>query len=51
MYMGISSGLPHPITMIEVGVGSVRRSSGLMDEERVRRYSWQFCGLLVLVRH
>ena len=42
VYIGISSGRPQPMTIMEVGVGRARRSSGVMEEERVRRYSWQF---------
>lgn len=30
------------MTVMEVGVGRARRSSGVTEEERVRRYSWQF---------
>ncbi len=46
MYMGMSSGRPQPMTVMKVGVGNLRRSSGLIDEDRVRRYSWQFCNML-----
>ena len=27
-------------------MGEERRRSGVMDEDRVRRYSWQFCEVL-----
>lgn len=40
-YMGIRLGEPHPITEIKVGGSRERRESGVMEAERVRRYSWQ----------
>jgi hypothetical protein len=42
MYMGMRLGLPQPITVMKVGVGSARSESGVIEEERVRRNSWQF---------
>jgi hypothetical protein len=35
------------MTVMKVGVGRARSASGEMDDERVRRYSWQFCDLSV----
>lgn len=43
--MGMRSGWPQPITVMKVGVGSARRSSGVMEDDSVRRYSWQFCDM------
>ncbi len=43
MYIGIRSGEPQPITTTEVGGKSCDNDSGVREEERVRRYSWQFC--------
>jgi len=40
--MGMSAGFPHPITVMEVGVGRARRASAVIEEESVRRNSWQF---------
>jgi hypothetical protein len=42
--MGIREGEPWPTMAMKVGVGSRRRSAGVMEEVRVRIYSWQFCG-------
>lgn len=42
MYMGIRSGVPQPITTTEVGGESWEREEGVREDERVRRYSWQF---------
>lgn len=42
VYIGIRSGEPQPITTTEVGGESCERDPGVR-EERVRRYSWQFC--------
>lgn len=42
VYISMSSGRPQPMTVMKVGVGSVRSDSGVTEEERVRRYSWQF---------
>lgn len=44
MYMGIRPGEPCPTIAMKVGVGRARRESGVMEEVRVRMYSWQFCG-------
>lgn len=46
-YIWISEGAPQPITAMKVGTGSWRRESGVMEAERVRRYCWQFWGVLV----
>jgi hypothetical protein len=43
MYIGIREGAPCPIMQMNVGVGRRRRDSGVMEEVRVRMYSWQFC--------
>ena len=43
MYIGIREGAPCPIMQMNVGVGKRRRDSGVMEEVRVRMYSWQFC--------
>lgn len=43
VYIGIRSGEPQPITTTEVGGESWEREEGVREEERVRRYSWQFC--------
>jgi hypothetical protein len=51
VYMGMSSGRPQPMTVMKVGVGSERRSSGVMDEASVRRYSWQFYRVSVSAMH
>lgn len=40
MYMGIRSGWPQPIIIMEVRGG---REEGGMAVERARTYSWQFC--------
>lgn len=40
-YMGIREGAPCPIMQMKVGVGRRRRDSGVMEEVRVRMYSWQ----------
>jgi hypothetical protein len=42
-YMGIREGEPQPMMAMKVGVGRFRRESGVMEEVRVRRYSWQYC--------
>ena len=42
-YIGIRVGAPCPIMQMKVGVGRRRRDSGVMEEVRVRMYSWQFC--------
>jgi hypothetical protein len=42
-YMGIREGAPQPTMAMKVGVGRLRRESGVMDVVRVRRYSWQYC--------
>lgn len=42
-YMGMREGVPCPTMQRDVGVGRARSAEGVMDEERVRRYSWQFC--------
>ncbi len=42
-YVSMSEGEPQPITAMKVGIGRARRPSGVIWEERVRRYSWQFC--------
>lgn len=46
-YIWISEGAPQPITAMKVGTGSWRRASGVMEAESVRRYCWQFWGVLV----
>ena len=30
------------MTVMKVGVGNVRSASGVTEDARVRRYSWQF---------
>lgn len=37
--MGIKEGLPHPTIAMKVGVGSWRRSVGVIEEARVRMNS------------
>lgn len=39
-YMSMSCGSPQPMTAMKVESGSLRRASGVMEAERVRRYSW-----------
>lgn len=41
-YMSMRAGSPQPMTQMKVGWGRARRAEGVMDSERVRRYSWQF---------
>lgn len=36
-------GEPQPTIARNVGTGRLRRLSGVIDSERRRRYSWQFC--------
>lgn len=43
MYIGIRVGEPWPTIAMKVGVGRARRESGVIEEVRVRMYSWQFC--------
>ena len=44
MYMGMRCGWPQPMTTISVGGERAERESGVMEDAKVRRYSWQFCG-------
>jgi hypothetical protein len=37
--MGMSEGEPQPMMAMKVGVGSVRRESGVMEDVRVRMNS------------
>lgn len=46
-YIWINEGAPQPITAMNVGTGSWRSASGVMEAETARRYCWQFWGMLV----
>ena len=46
MYIGMRCGWPQPMTTISVGGERAERDSGVMEDAKVRRYSWQFCGSL-----
>ena len=39
-------GWPQPMTTTSVGIERAERDSGVMEDAKVRRYSWQFCGCL-----
>lgn len=39
----MSPGSPQPMIVMKVGVSRAMRSSGDIDEDSVRMYSWQFC--------
>ena len=47
VYQGITSGFPHPMMTISVGIGRARSDAGMTDEAKVLRYSWQFYKNLV----
>lgn len=51
MYMGMRCGWPQPMTTISVGGERAERESGVMEDAKVRRYSWQFCGGLSVSVH
>ena len=39
-------GWPQPMTTTSVGIERAERDSGVMEDAKVRRYSWQFCECL-----
>ena len=43
IYVGMRCGWPQPITTTSVGIERAARDSGVMEDAKVRRYSWQFC--------
>lgn len=45
-YVGMRWGWPQPITTTSVGIERAERDSGVMEDAKVRRYSWQFCACL-----
>lgn len=47
-YIEIRDGEPQPMIAINVGTGSCKSESGVMEFDNVRKYSWQFYyGLLI----
>lgn len=50
-YMGIRDGSPWPIMAMNVGVGRERREVVVIEEVKVRMYSWQFCFLRLPVSY
>ena len=46
-YMSIKPGSPHPMTVMKVLMGSRNNALGVIDSDKVRRYSWQFCSKFV----
>ena len=48
-YVGMRCGWPQPMTTTSVGIERAERDSGVMEDAKVRRYSWQFCGSYVSV--
>ncbi len=47
VYQGIRLDSPHPMITSCVGIERVCRASGVIADERVLRYSWQFFNMSV----
>ena len=51
IYVGMRCGWPQPITTTSVGIERAERDSGVMEDAKVRRYSWHCCECLSAFSH